>query len=145
MRSSQPLDFVVHTASPYHYDIRDPVKDFHEPAVLGTRGILRATARHAPAVRRVVVTSSFAAMVNRERHAAVYDESCWGPVTDAQAMDPAGAYRASKVRKKKDEGGATPPSIRLPFFFSLYLPLRLSPLPLPGYVDPELTRKAVCV
>ena len=122
MRTSQPLDFVVHTASPYHFDIRDPVKDFHEPAVLGTRGILRATARHAPAVRRVIVTSSFAAMVNRERHAAVYDESCWGPVTDAQAMDPAGAYRASKVRRKKER--ATPSFHPSPHpLFSLFLPL----------------------
>ena len=88
----------MHTASPYHYNIQDPVKDFHEPAVLGTQGILRAVAKHAPTVRRVVVTSSFAAMVNREKHADVYDESCWGPMTDEQALEPANAYRASKVR-----------------------------------------------
>ena len=97
MRCEPPLDFVIHTASPYHFNVQDPVKDFHQPAVLGTTGILKSVATQAPTVRRVVLTSSFGTIVNPWNHAKVYDETMWGPVTEEQAMDPRGAYRASKV------------------------------------------------
>ncbi|KAJ3129372.1 methylglyoxal reductase (NADPH-dependent) gre2 [Physocladia obscura] len=55
-------EFVVHTASPFTYSVIDAKRDLVEPAVQGTLGILRAVATHGPRVRRVVVTSSVAAI-----------------------------------------------------------------------------------
>lgn len=89
---------MLHTASPYHFNFQDPRKDFLDPAIKGTTGILKAIKAHAPTVKRVVVTSSFAAIVNPLNHAKVYNEAIWGSITWEQAMDPPQAYRASKVR-----------------------------------------------
>ena len=97
MKSDPPFNFVIHTASPYHFNIQDSVKDFLEPAINGTTGIIKAVMAYAPTVKRVVLTSSFATIVNPWNHAKVYDETMWGPVTREQAMDPTGAYRGSKV------------------------------------------------
>lgn len=52
-----PLDYVVHTASPFHLNVQDPEKDFLKPAVEGTRGLLQSVKAHAPSVKRVVITS----------------------------------------------------------------------------------------
>jgi nucleoside-diphosphate-sugar epimerase len=68
--------------------------------VIGTTGILRAIARSAPTVRRVVVTSSFAAIVdnahiNDPNH--IFSEASWNPVTlEEVEKAPQKAYRASK-------------------------------------------------
>ncbi|KAL8409515.1 hypothetical protein RB594_007816 [Gaeumannomyces avenae] len=93
------IELVLHTASPVHYNIQS-AKELIDPAVVGTTSILKAVARSAPAVRRVVVTSSFAAIVDPARAwdpAATFDESSWNPVTLADAdADKATSYRASK-------------------------------------------------
>ncbi|EPE09018.1 ketoreductase [Ophiostoma piceae UAMH 11346] len=91
------FDYVIHTASPYQLHVTDPVRDFLDPAVRGTRGLLQSVHKYAPSVRRVVLTSSSAAMINPHGHAAVYNESCWRPMTWADAQLPQNAYEASKV------------------------------------------------
>ncbi|MCB1498947.1 MAG: NAD-dependent epimerase/dehydratase family protein [Bauldia sp.] len=52
---------VFHTASPFITEVTDAEDQLIEPALLGTRNVLGEAAR-APSVRRVVVTSSCAAM-----------------------------------------------------------------------------------
>ncbi|KJR87703.1 ketoreductase [Sporothrix schenckii 1099-18] len=94
---SSLFDFVIHTASPYQLRVEDPVRDLLDPALRGTTGLLRSVQTLAPSVRRVVLTSSSAAMLNPAHHAAVYDESCWRPMTWAEAQLPHNAYEASKV------------------------------------------------
>ncbi|KAE8390787.1 NAD(P)-binding protein [Aspergillus alliaceus] len=101
VKSNPPFDYVLHTASPFHYNVSDPVKDFLDPAIKGTTGILKAIKVYAPTVKRVVVTSSFAAIVNVKQHAKVYSEEVWNPVTWEEAMDPAQTYRASKTFAEK--------------------------------------------
>ena len=54
-------ELVFHTASPFTSDFNDPQKDLIDPAVLGTQNIL-ASANQTPSVKRVVVTSSCAAI-----------------------------------------------------------------------------------
>jgi nucleoside-diphosphate-sugar epimerase len=51
--SNLPIDAVVHTASPFHFDIESPA-DFLDPAIKGTISILKAVKDHAPTVKRVV-------------------------------------------------------------------------------------------
>ncbi|KAL2135931.1 hypothetical protein VTI74DRAFT_6314 [Chaetomium olivicolor] len=94
------LEVVLHTASPFHYRWTDPKKELIDPALIGTTSILRAIARSAPTVRRVVVTSSFAAIVDPARAwdpNTTFSEASWNPVTIADIHEaPATAYRASK-------------------------------------------------
>lgn len=52
---------VFHTASPFTSKFKDPQKDLIDPAVLGTQNVLE-TANETPTVKRVVVTSSCAAI-----------------------------------------------------------------------------------
>ncbi|KAJ5133436.1 uncharacterized protein N7443_004934 [Penicillium atrosanguineum] len=101
VKSNPPFDYVLHTASPFHFNVQDPVKDFLDPAIKGTTGILHAVKSYAPEVKRVVITSSFAAIVNSKQHPRVYSEENWNPVTWEEAMDPSNVYRASKTFAEK--------------------------------------------
>ncbi|KAF7536464.1 hypothetical protein G7Z17_g13040 [Cylindrodendrum hubeiense] len=94
------IDVVLHTASPFHFNITDPKKDLVDPAVIGTTGILKALHTSAPSVKRVVITSSFASIVD-EAHftnpAKTFTEADWNPVQlEDINRSPATAYRASK-------------------------------------------------
>lgn len=80
----------------------DPVKGLLDPAINGTTGIMKAIVAHAPEVKRMVLTSSFAAMVNPASPPKVYDESSWNPVTWEQAVSQRSlAYRGSKVNSQR--------------------------------------------
>lgn len=75
----------------------DPVKGFLDPAIKGTTEILKSIKAFAPSVKRVVLTSSSAAMLNPAKHEKLYDESSWAPYTWEDALKPENAYTASKV------------------------------------------------
>ncbi|MFO8042175.1 MAG: NAD-dependent epimerase/dehydratase family protein [Alkalispirochaeta sp.] len=74
-------DAVIHSASPFvTQGVDDPQEELVRPAVDGTRNVLTA-AGATPSVRRVVLTSSVAAMMGDARDAADnpergVDESC---------------------------------------------------------------------
>lgn len=57
------MDFIIHVASPFHFKITDYNKDLYEPAIQGTAGILKEAIKEK-SVKRVVITSSFAAVIN---------------------------------------------------------------------------------
>lgn len=81
--------------------MEDPIRDFLDPAIKGTTGILSSVHAHAPTVKRVVLTSSSAAMLNPLQHAKCYDESFWNPFTFEDVTTPGHelgqyAYPASK-------------------------------------------------
>jgi len=54
-------ELVYHTASPFITDVKDPQKELIEPAVEGTASVLN-TAKEVSSVKRVVLTSSCAAI-----------------------------------------------------------------------------------
>lgn len=54
IKSDRPFDVVIHTSSPYHYNVSDVKKDLLDPAINGTTGILKAITQNAPTVKRVV-------------------------------------------------------------------------------------------
>ncbi|KAK6225879.1 NAD dependent epimerase/dehydratase [Colletotrichum tabaci] len=99
------LEAVLHTASPFHFNWTDAKKELVDPAVVGTTAILRALKRDAPGVKRVVVTSSFASIIDEaklEDPATVFTEKHWNPVTlEDIGRSPATAYRASKKLAEK--------------------------------------------
>jgi nucleoside-diphosphate-sugar epimerase len=105
VRSDPPFEAVIHTASPFHFNVTDVQKELLDPAVIGTTGILQSIKKNAPSVKRVVVTSSFASIINPSKGMApdhTYSEADWNPVTQEEAVkDPATGYRASKTFAEK--------------------------------------------
>ncbi|KAI0104525.1 NAD(P)-binding protein [Daldinia grandis] len=89
------IEGIVHSASPLNFNPKDNVRDLLDPATKGATTILEAALKYGGGkVRRVVSTSSFAAVVDPEKgtwpgHS--YDEKDWNPVT----WD--GAVKAKKV------------------------------------------------
>ena len=67
---------VLHSASPYVITAKDPQRELVDPAVNGTREVLRACQR-APSVRRVVLTSSMAAVTDEPPNDRVLTEADW--------------------------------------------------------------------
>ena len=105
---------VFHTASPFWMDsrIKDPWEQLVNPAEKGTLNVLDACAKEGSAVRRVVLTSSFAALMNVGGRSPwpmdfVYDETHWNisSAPDADGMFPepvnAHAYRWSKTMAER--------------------------------------------
>ncbi|KAG5628865.1 hypothetical protein H5410_000582, partial [Solanum commersonii] len=70
---------VFHTASPFYYSVTDPQAELLDPAVKGTLNLLGSCAK-APSVKRVVLTSSIAAVAysgQPRTPEVVVDESWW--------------------------------------------------------------------
>ncbi|GAB1313790.1 hypothetical protein MFIFM68171_04000 [Madurella fahalii] len=96
------IDGVVHIASPLTYDTRDNEKELILPAINGVNAILRA-AGAAGTVKRVVMTSSFGAVLDIDTEIApyfTYTGAHWNPLSYEEAADPRTiavlAYRGSK-------------------------------------------------
>ena len=101
VQQSPPLTAVVHTASPYHFNAKSEseVDSLITTAKNGTTGVLQSIYKHAPSVKRVVITSSFAAIVDPSKPADFkYTEQNWDPITISESYkNPQNAYRASKT------------------------------------------------
>ena len=102
VKSNPPFEAVIHTASPFHFNITTSVqKDLLDPAIIGTTGILKSIKKSAPSVKRVVITSSFASIINANKGnwpEKTYSEDDWNPITKEEAPEDAGnGYRASKT------------------------------------------------
>ena len=54
VQSNPPFEAIIHTASPFHFNITDTKKDLLDPAIIGTTGVLESAKKHAPTVKRVV-------------------------------------------------------------------------------------------
>ncbi|KAG8832105.1 methylglyoxal reductase (NADPH-dependent) gre2 [Serendipita sp. 399] len=103
--SDNTMDGVIHTASPFFTNVTDP-QALLKPAVQGTLNLLNAIKKLAPNVKRVVITSSFAAMINPKEGnwpGHVYNEDDWNPITEEEALTGDGitVYRASKTFAEK--------------------------------------------
>ncbi|KAJ7749708.1 D-lactaldehyde dehydrogenase [Mycena metata] len=96
------IDAIEHTASPYHFQADDPA-ELIEPAVKGTVAILESARKYGTSVKRVVVTSSTAAIIQVAPTSLILDESDWNDqaveeVTQkGREASQAAKYRASKV------------------------------------------------
>ncbi|KAH9825041.1 hypothetical protein DFH28DRAFT_14142 [Melampsora americana] len=100
------IEGICHIASPFHLNVKDPYQDFINPAVNGTLSILRSA--QATNVKRIVITSSFASVVNPitdPNH--VFNETQWNEhspkvVKENGIQAPASeVYRCSKVLAEK--------------------------------------------
>lgn len=117
LQHQPPFDWVVHTASPFNYrkasGEASNADNFLGPALRGTLEILAGVQRAAPGVRRVVLTSSTAAVFNWERDvpavthpARVYTGRDWNPIAREEALATADAVRAYQGSKTFAERAA---------------------------------------
>ncbi|KAG9029659.1 methylglyoxal reductase (NADPH-dependent) gre2 [Tulasnella sp. JGI-2019a] len=102
------VDAVEHTASPVTLSHAGDPQEIIQPAVRGTIGILESIKKHAPGVKRVVMTSSYAAVITPKaplpgQEFGTIDESDWN-ILSANEIEQKGQsaggvhiYRASKV------------------------------------------------
>ncbi|KAF8610163.1 ketoreductase [Ceratobasidium sp. AG-I] len=84
LTDGKPFDAVIHAGSPLSFSVKDVEQDLYRPAVEGTIGILKSIKENAPSVKRVVITSSFAAVVDRSkgwRPDYVYSDKDWNPTS----------------------------------------------------------------
>ncbi|ORY60781.1 NAD dependent epimerase/dehydratase [Pseudomassariella vexata] len=95
------IDAVIHVASPFTYDTKDNEKELIIPAINGVKSILEASA--GSKVQRIVITSSFASVIDINRRTPpyfTYTADDWNPLTYEEAADPSSsaviAYRGSK-------------------------------------------------
>ncbi|KAF7165774.1 hypothetical protein CNMCM5623_009853 [Aspergillus felis] len=101
-KSDAPFDVVIHTASPFRYSITDIQRELLDPAIGGTIALLEAVRKSAPSVKKVIVTSSFASIINSYKGNSwvdhIYSEEDWNPITLSDAhLNPLNGYRASKA------------------------------------------------
>ncbi|CZR68678.1 related to dihydroflavonol-4-reductase [Phialocephala subalpina] len=86
VKSNPPFTAVLHQASPFPFATVTKSEDFLLPAIEGTTNLLNAVKEFAPEVRRVIYTSSCAAVIDFEAPIAtnppkVYTDADWNPVT----------------------------------------------------------------
>ncbi|KAF3991930.1 hypothetical protein FT663_02489 [Candidozyma haemuli var. vulneris] len=105
----QDLDIVLHTASPFFYDTTDPENELVVPAIRGTESVFRGIQKQVQAgnksIKRVVVTSSDAALYSaddEQNGKLTFDESSWNGITYEDAIkDPISAYYGAKTFAEK--------------------------------------------
>lgn len=93
---------VLHTASPFIIDVKDPQKELVDPAKLGTRNVLEE-ANRTESVKRVVVTSSCAAIYGdnadlEKTPNGIFTEDMWNSSSSLEH----GAYSYSKTLAEKE-------------------------------------------
>ncbi|KAF9064340.1 hypothetical protein BDP27DRAFT_166490 [Rhodocollybia butyracea] len=95
------VDGIAHTASPFHFKADDPA-EIIRPAVDGTLGILKS-ALNISSVRRIVVTSSTAAIISFHSERKVFTELDWNEQSleevqqQGKNANQGAKYRASKT------------------------------------------------
>ena len=64
VKSTPPFDTLLHQASPFFFSSIMNNEEFLDPAIKGTTELLKAVKAYAPEVKRVIYTSSCAAVLN---------------------------------------------------------------------------------
>ncbi|KAI1027589.1 hypothetical protein LB504_011694 [Fusarium proliferatum] len=100
------LPKVLHIASPFTINVKDNETEVLVPAIAMTKGLLESASTYGAEIKRVVITSSFAAMVDLTKGlwpGHRYNEADWNQVTYdyAKTADAGTAYVASKALAEK--------------------------------------------
>ncbi|KAJ4490514.1 D-lactaldehyde dehydrogenase [Lentinula aciculospora] len=96
------VDAIAHTASPVNFSTVDP-QDIIQPAVRGTKSILRSALQNGSNVQRVIFTSSTAAVLEVDPEPRTFSEDDWNDLSVAEVerygkgVPPVTGYRASKT------------------------------------------------
>ncbi|KAG1855935.1 hypothetical protein F4604DRAFT_1799314 [Suillus subluteus] len=113
------VDAIEHTASPFHMNADDP-NELIIPAVNGTVGILKSALKYGQSVKRVVVTSSGAAILRDSPTPSVFSELDWNEqcleILKEKGREAPNMmkYRASKTLAEKGFWGMSETCFSLP-------------------------------
>ena len=96
---------MLHTASPFIVQVEDPQRDLIDPAVKGTLNVLNECVKLRESqsnddekrLKRIVLTSSIAAVVDTAEENKIYDESDWNELSSLDKNP----YCFSKVSAEK--------------------------------------------
>jgi nucleoside-diphosphate-sugar epimerase len=94
-KAFEGVSVVIHTASPFLMKWNDPQTDLVDPALNGTKNVLASVSRY-PAITRVVITGSCAAVVEHypsDDGTKTWTEEDWNTTSSLKE----GPYRLSKV------------------------------------------------
>ncbi len=75
-KAVEGCDYVMHTASPYEINVKNPQTDLVDPAVNGTETLLESCLKSG-CVKRVILTSSIAAITDEPDSSKVFTEKEW--------------------------------------------------------------------
>ncbi len=101
-KTHKDIGAVLHTASPFsETETDDFEKGYKQPALEGTKNVLSSIKNFAPQVKKVVVTSSMATIMNFDKLADptfTHSEDVWNPLEWEQCQDNwLMAYVSSKI------------------------------------------------
>ncbi|MEI7748010.1 MAG: NAD-dependent epimerase/dehydratase family protein [Chlorobiaceae bacterium] len=75
-RVIEGCEYVMHTASPYKINVKNPQIDLVDPAVTGTENVLESCIKSG-SVKRLIFTSSIAAITDEPESTKVFTEKDW--------------------------------------------------------------------
>ncbi|KAN0039623.1 hypothetical protein ACTA71_007424 [Dictyostelium dimigraforme] len=87
---------ILHLASPFKYKYNDPVNDIIKPAVTGNLRVLES-AKNIDTIKKIILTSSSAAIVDLEKKKPIYNENDWNDSSSKTKN----AYNYSKFLSEK--------------------------------------------
>ncbi|ODV63689.1 NAD(P)-binding protein [Ascoidea rubescens DSM 1968] len=130
-KADKSIKYVIHTAANFSFGFNKPLEEVYlNPARDGALNVLNSIVEYAPQVTNVVVTSSFAAILNGDKlgdKSFVHTEETWNPLNwdDPSNNNENSAYVISKkvaekaswdfVKEKKPNFQLT--SVNPPFIF----------------------------
>lgn len=104
-KHADELEFVLHTASPFSFGLEKGADEAYlRPALQGTTNILKAIKAYAPKVKKVVITSSFAAILHSgaDPKTFTHTELTWNPMDwETARKNEVTAYTVSKKYAEK--------------------------------------------
>ena len=96
-RVIEGCEYVMHTASPYKINVKDPQTDLVDPAVTGSENVLDSCMKSG-SVRRLIFTSSIAAITDEPDSSKVFTEKDWNTMSSLDRNP----YHYSKTLAERD-------------------------------------------
>lgn len=100
LQNDKQIKYILHTASPFKFGFTDNYEEgYKKPAVEGTLNVLKAIQKYGEQVVTVVVTSSYASIMNLDKTgdpSFVHTENVWNPIEWSDVKNEGDAYIASK-------------------------------------------------
>lgn len=105
VKNHQDASVFLHMASPGSHPVKDIERELLMPAIHGTNNALLSIRDHGPNIKRVVITSSYAAMASEEMEneaGRIIDETSWNPTSwDNALKSPSLGYAGAKTFAEK--------------------------------------------
>lgn len=105
VKNHQDASAFLHMASPGFHPVKDIERQLLMPAIHGTNNALLSIRDHGPNIKRVVITSSYAAMASEKMEneaGRIIDETSWNPTSwDNALRSPSLGYAGAKTFAEK--------------------------------------------